>query len=1020
MADKELKDLMMRTLLERLEELLFFSSGPINYEMLARAFKELSGALFTAVSTYENDRKESLTRAFSGPPELINQACTILGFNPVGKRGPLASKDLTVFENNPIVSYANLTEASRGLLPEDVSSSMSELLPAIGEMHIIGLACRGGEPLGDALIFMPRGKALQNREAVQIYADHLGSLLLSKESERRLRHSETNFRRMAESMGEVFWLRSNDNQRMLYISPAYENVWGRSCKSLYDKPESFIESVHQEDLATVIAEYERYSREGIFNLEYRIVRPDGNIRWVWARSFPVIDEKNRLTGHSGIAVDITGRKKMEVELEMKSNILTATLQSTNELLSNPDYRKAISTSFQWLGDSVGVDRIYLFENTFSANGNLTHTSQIIEWSAGIVEPQLDNPDLQDVAVEDVAFFIEPLAQKKPFRAIISELPKSTVRDLLSAQQILSILVLPVFIKDFFWGFIGYDECKFEREWTAVEYALLQSFTGTIASAIQRSRMEEELEQSIAAAEEANIAKRNFLANMSHEIRTPFSGVLGMVELLDQTSLSSEQKEYVGHIKSSTRSLLNIIDDILDISKIEAGILQLSSDVFEVKGFIEKIMLPFHPAVAAKSLDLSWSVSDNLPEFLFGDFNKIRQVIINLVSNAIKFTGSGYIRLVVSGERDSSNSAILTFVLEDSGTGIPSDKLKSVFSPFTQADETISRQFGGTGLGLFICKNLVELMGGEISLKSRPNQGTTVTFTLPLLIAEGFAGKDSAATGGDQPEVVVQAAKNPKSQQYSILVAEDDKVNRLIISRVLEKAGHTVCLATNGLEALEKFEKQTFDLILMDIQMPLMDGYAATTAMRNLEQDKSYKTPIVALTAHAMTRDREKSIAAGMNDHLTKPVQTENLLRLIENLPVRELREVSSPLSDAYQNEDQPSMHKNFDQLFHELQEDLAFMEKMAHEFKTSSEMQLADLKIAAAKGDAEQFRFNAHKLKGALAVLRAEKAGRMAAELEMMGQSQDLAGAAELLQQFEEEIGLVIENLFSYIMHTNK
>jgi len=170
----------------------------------------------------------------------------------------------------------------------------------------------------------------------------------------------------------------------------------------------------------------------------------------------------------------------------------------------------------------------------------------------------------------------------------------------------------------------------------------------------------------------------------------------------------------------------------------------------------------------------------------------------------------------------------------------------------------------------------------------------------------------------------------------------------------------------------------------------------------------------------MTGDREKSIAAGMNDHLTKPVQTENLLRLIEKLPVRELRGVSSPLSDAYRNEDQQSMHKNFDRLFHELQEDLAFMEKMAHEFKTSSEIQLADLKIAAAKGDAGQFRFNAHKLKGSLAVLRAEKAGRMAAELEMMGQSQKLAGAAELLQQFEKEIGLVTKNLFSYIMYTNR
>lgn len=1003
----------MKTLLGRLEELLLFSSGPIDFEIPARAFKELSGAAFVVISTYENDRKESITRAVSGLPELISKACTILGFDPVGRKWPLNSEELKIFEKTPIVSYANLAEASRGVVSEDVSNSLAGL-PGIGAIHSVGLACRDGEALGDALIIMPRGQTLHNQAAVKTYADHMGSLLLSKESERRLRHSETNFRRMAESMGEVFWLRSSDGRRMLYISPAYEDVWGRSCKSLYDNPASFMEAVHPEDLAAVEAEYERYSREEVFNLEYRIVRPDGDIRWIWARSFPVIDEKNRLTSHSGIAVDITERKNMEVELEVKSNILTATLQSTNELLSNPDYRQAISSSFQWLGNAVGVDRIYLFENTFAAGGKLTHTSQKIEWSAGNVEPQLDNPDLQDVPVEEVDFFIEPLAQKKPFQAIVNELPPGTVRELLSAQQILSILVLPVFIQDTFWGFIGYDECKYERKWTDVEFALLHSFTGTIASAIRRSNMEEELEKSIAAAEEANIAKRNFLANMSHEIRTPFSGVLGMVELLGQTSLSDEQKEYVNHISTSTRSLLNIIDDILDISKIEAGTLQLSQDIFAIKSFIEKIMLPFQAEAAAKGLDLQWSVSDHLPAFLFGDFNKIRQVITNLVGNSIKFTGSGYIRLAVTAEKESPNSVILTFVLEDSGTGIPDDKLKSVFEPFMQADSTISRQFGGTGLGLFICKNLIKLMGGEISLKSGTGRGTAVTFTLPLLVAEGFAGKEAEAAG-DRQIAAGKDVESRKSHRYSILVAEDDEVNRLIISRILEKAGHAVCLVTNGREALEKFESQTFDLVLMDIQMPLMDGYSATAAMRKLEQDKKRKTPIVALTAHAMAGDREKSIAAGMNDHLTKPLQTETLLQLIEKLSPGEQRAVSGSVSDTFQGESLPAMQKGFDQLYLDLQMDLAFMEKMAYQFKTSAEKQLLDLKSAAAKSDAEQFRLSAHKLKGSLSVMRAEKAGSMAAGLEKMGQKGKLAGAEALLRQLAEEIDLVTENLFGYI-----
>lgn len=1016
MADYEQRESIMKTLLEKSEELLLFSSGPIDFMIPARAFSDLSGAAFTLISTYENERQEIMVRALGGPDKLLNEVIDLVGYNPVGKSWPVRVDSLQEVDSDDIKSFPNPARVSPGFMPLSILDSLASL-PGIGIVHAVGLAGRGGgESLGNALIFMPADRSLDNREAVEIYADLMGSLLLSKQAERRLRYSETNFRRMAESMGEVFWLRSSDGKRILYVSPAYESIWGRSCKSLYDNPESFIDSVKPEDMASVQEEYERYNRDGVFNLEYRIVRPDGNTRWVWARSFPVVDEKNRLTGHSGIAVDITERKQIEIELKSKSKILTATLQSTNELLSNPDYRQAIYTSFSWLGDAVGVDRIYLFENTLGKDEKPTHTSQKIEWSTGNIEPQLDNPDLQDIPVDEVALFMEPLGVKKPFQAIVKELPQGTVKDLLLAQQIQSILVLPVYIKNIFWGFVGYDECKYERNWTEVEYALLRSFTGTIASAIERSQMEKELEHSIAAAEAANIAKRNFLANMSHEIRTPFSGVLGMVELLGRTNLTKEQNEYVGHINSSARSLLNIIDDILDISKIEAGTLQLSPDIFEVRSSVDKAMLTFQSEAVDKGLVFKWKVDDRVPEFLFGDFNKIRQVIINLVGNAIKYTSDGYVRFTVTASKQGPHMVLASFLVEDSGIGIPKEQQKSVFEPFTQADDTISRQFGGTGLGLFICKNLVELMDGEISLKSIHGQGTSVTFNIPLLAAEGFKDTATAETND------IEAAEDKDIElrqglKYNILVAEDEEVNRLIIRRILEKEGHSVQLVTNGLEALEAIKDQSFDLVLMDIQMPLLDGYAATKAIRDLERDQKQKTPIVALTAHAMTGDREKSIAAGMNYHLTKPLQKETLLRLIDRLPTRTRSDESTSKKylDTSEDSSMLAMQNGLDELYNELQMDTDFLIKIAHEFKNSSKTGLAALKTALKEGNAEKLHFHAHTLKGSLSVLRAGKAKQMAAELEKRGKKADLAGSEESIKQLEKEIELFTENLLNYL-----
>lgn len=994
----------MKNLLQMSEELLLFSTGPIDYSVPARAMQKLSGAAYASINTYEKEMTSSVTQAIAGLPSQVKRAADILGFNLAGKEWELDEKRLQKLEKSGLVQYGDLNDAALGLIPRATASLLARMFN-IGEIYAIPLACTGNKPLGDVLLFMPQGKKLQNRNAVEIYASHIGSLLLSKQSERRLRNSETNFRRMAESMGEVFWLRSSDNQKILYISPAYEKVWGRSCKSLYEKPESFLESVHPDDLPAVKSEFARYNREEYFNLEYRIVRPDGIIKWVWARSFPVEDEKNRLISHSGIAVDITERKEMEIELESKSKILMASLQSTNELLSNPDYYQAISNSFHWLGEAIGVDRVYLFENSYDDAGTLSHTSQKIEWNSGSAEPQLDNPALQDVPADEVAFFLDPLSQKRPFQAIIRDLEEGRVKELLQSQDIKSILVLPVYLKDIFWGFVGYDECKYERDWSDVEYTLLYSFSGTIASAIERSRIEKELELSKEAAESANLAKRNFLANMSHEIRTPFSGVLGMAELLATTDLSEEQNQYVKHIKNSATSLLNIIDDILDISKIEAGTLQLDPHLFAVRPLIDETMHMFEPIALKKGLKLEWKISADTPEHLIGDHSRIRQLIDNLVGNALKFTGNGFVSLDVSTEEYKDNVINLHCTVRDSGIGIPDDKIDDLFNPYTQADETISRQFGGSGLGLFICKSLVEMMEGSITIKSQQGQGTMVSFTLPLVAASGYEKEIIEK----ESEIATARAAGVEKKALHILVAEDDQVNRLVITKIIEQAGHTYSVAENGSEAVQLFKEEQFDLVLMDIQMPIMDGYTTAREIRKLEKRNKGKIPLVALTAHAMAGDREKSIQAGMNYHLTKPLDKGKLFALIDKVSGR---------GDLDKTENDSTDRAGFEQLYDEINRDYEFLVYMAEEFRKSSCEIIEDIKQALADNDMKELGRKAHKLKGNMAAIKMESGINAAGDMEVYSNEKNLTAARNALDRLEYEVEKANRLLADFIVQT--
>jgi PAS domain S-box-containing protein len=784
-------------------------------------------------------------------------------------------------------------------------------------------------------------------------------------SEGELRKSRERFEVAVRGSGDGIWDWDLETDEV-YFSPRWKGQLGYEDHELPNAYAEWEGRLHPEDREATLASLRAYleGRAPAYEPEFRLRHKDGSYRWILARAAALRHPDGRPYRLAGSHTDITRRKRAEEELAYERYLLKSLMDTVPDCIYFKDRDSRFLRINRALAERFG------FEGPAAALGK--------------TDFDLFTEEHARQAFEDEQEII------RTGRPVVGKEEKETWPD--GRVTWASTTKMP--LRD-------------------AQGALVGTF-GISRDISRRKRIEEELRQAKEAAEAASRAKSAFLAAMSHEIRTPMNGILGMTELTLDTQLTPEQRDYLSAVKKSSEALLSILNDILDFSKIEADRLELDRAPFGLREVVGDTLATLALAARQKGLGLTGRLAPDAPDSLVGDPGRLRQVLVNLVGNAIKFTERGEVvmevesaqgpggggRFVPTEDRDVSSpprtargeGVALHFAVRDTGTGIPADKQETIFEPFAQVGGALTRVREGTGLGLAIASRLVGMMGGRLRVESQVGKGSTFEFT-------AWFGLGQASPAPAEPPAPAAAPHRPCPRRLRVLLAEDNPVNQKLAVSILHKQGHAVVVAGNGREALAALGRGEFDLVLMDVQMPEMDGLEATKQLRAWERGTGRHVPVIAMTAYAMKGDRERCLQAGMDGYLAKPVRTAELLQAIESSVPPPAPLAPGPNGTPPNGED-----RSRGEALAGGEMDRQLLAELAGLFLGEWPKWLAAIRTAVTERDPARLQLAAHALKGGLGTFSARSAWESALRLETMGRRGDLSGAEEALAEVVGEV----------------
>jgi PAS domain S-box-containing protein len=834
--------------------------------------------------------------------------------------------------------------------------------------------------------------------AVVVFSD----ITERRRDEKRLRESEERFQLVSRATDDAIWDWDVVGNEISY-SESFGTLFGYKTGEFESTMDFWTKGIHPDDRDPLMANRHSFfaGHEEAWSGEYRFRCADGSYAFVYDRGYVVRDAAGKPLRMVGSMMNVTERRQLEQELK-EAKVTAAMREGAQRYSFLADAMPQIIFTARPDGRGQYVNKAW-----FAYTG-LT-LAQTADWGWGkLVHPDDLRPCFEQwrhsfTTGENLE--IEFRFKRASDGAYRWHLGRAQPRRDERGQ-----------IVQWMGSCMDIDDAKRSKE-------ILQAANDELGLRVLERTSE--LHAAKEAAEAANRAKSDFLANMSHEIRTPMNGVIGMTELVLESALTPQQRDYLNMANESGHALLALINDILDFSKIEAGKLELEAIPFSLRGCIGEIFKPLAVRARTKGLDLRTEVADDVPEHLIGDPLRLRQILLNFADNALKFTERGSIVVKVTAEAAIDGEQCLHFAVTDTGIGIPLEKQKVIFEAFSQADGSTTRTYGGTGLGLAIASQLVEQMRGKIWIESAKGKGTTFHFTAWFDVADA-ADVSSSSPDSASPKMVISStgagdAGIVATVGMRILLAEDNVINRALATGILAKRGHSLVQAANGREAVAAAAQEAFDLILMDVQMPDMDGFEATDRIRKAELGTDHRSPIVAMTAHAMAGDRERCLAAGMDDYLSKPLIKSDLLALLDRFSAgrnpaivmgsSRVPEAARPLNavpiSRRESSNVESSIFSRARLLDDLDDDEALMRQVIMLFHQNTPRLLSDIREALASGEALDMSRSAHALLSSLGAVGATCAHDLAHHLEELGQQGDLADAGATFAELERETGRV-------------